>query len=131
MLCLCIALITPSARLVRTQGKKTELSDMDPNAALESILRGHMMQEHLEALREWIGIGGFVPEPIYLPVDCAPCFSELPRETDLTINGYGLVVCTPNGQGDPSEVRYFGWEELSQFARDCKQTGCEGCASCI
>jgi hypothetical protein len=34
---------------------------MDPNTALLAILRGHMVAEHIEALREWISKGGFFP----------------------------------------------------------------------
>ena len=51
---------------------------MDPNAALQSILSGHMIADHAEALRDWLRNGGFEPS-IALPVDCHPAFAALPR----------------------------------------------------
>jgi hypothetical protein len=96
---------------------------MDPNTALGSILCGHMMQEHLEALKDWLQGGGFEPEPIWLPVDCAPCFSDLPHETDLTIGVNGLF--------DTEGNCYFSWRELEKFAENCDETGCDGCLQCI
>jgi hypothetical protein len=35
---------------------------MDPNAALNAIIRGHMVEEHVEALIGWLANGGFAPQ---------------------------------------------------------------------
>lgn len=51
---------------------------MDPNAALDSILRGHMIADHVEALREWLSRGGFAPTGS-VPVDCHEAFGAWPK----------------------------------------------------
>lgn len=40
---------------------------MDPNAALENILRGYMIAEHAEALEDWFTRDGFAPTIRVLP----------------------------------------------------------------
>lgn len=44
---------------------------MDPNAALENILRGHMIEEHAEALTLWLQQGGFAPDDTNVPNESA------------------------------------------------------------
>lgn len=48
---------------------------MDPVACLNSILCGHEVHEHIQALREWLARGGFEPECL-LSVDCDPLFAH-------------------------------------------------------
>lgn len=46
---------------------------MDPNVALESILRGYLIADHAEALAGWLANGGFAPQPHSVqPVGCTP-----------------------------------------------------------
>lgn len=47
---------------------------MDPNAALENILRGYMIADHVEALEGWLARDGFAPTVRTLPElsECAP-----------------------------------------------------------
>ena len=84
---------------------------MDPNTALESILHGHMMLDHCEALRDWLLRGGFRPAPVWRPVDVAPFFAGLPFEQDLTADLRGLVLV----EGD---VVLFTWDELLAAAAE-------------
>jgi hypothetical protein len=44
---------------------------MDPNTALDNILRGYMIAEHAAALQDWLAGGGFVPAQRAMPDDCA------------------------------------------------------------
>lgn len=68
---------------------------MDPNAALQSILSGHLIADHAEALRDWLRSGGFPPQ-IALPADCHPAFSSWPKwPARVTADYYtGLSVST-------------------------------------
>lgn len=50
---------------------------MDPNAAFESILRGHMVADQAVALADWLASGGFEPEELLMPVGYPPAISEL------------------------------------------------------
>jgi len=52
---------------------------MDSKAALNSILCGHMISEHVESLREWLLNGGFHPNVI-MPVDCHVAFAAWPKK---------------------------------------------------
>lgn len=85
---------------------------MDPNAAFESILRGHMMADHVEALHDWIKSGGFLPAPQLRPVDVPECLDSLPFDTDLIANRFGLCV-----RGQVGNV-LFTWRELTRMAAD-------------
>lgn len=62
---------------------------MDPNAALYSILSGHMISEHVESLREWLLNGGFHPNVI-MPVDCHVAFFAWPKNTRVAANATAL-----------------------------------------
>lgn len=90
---------------------------MDPNAALEAILRGHAMLDHVEALRDWLLSGGFQPDPIWLPADCAPCFAHLPRETDIVATRHGLLVLRDGASAD-EVAPDFSWIELTSLAHE-------------
>jgi hypothetical protein len=48
---------------------------MDPNAALEAILCGHMVADHADALREWLASGGFAPAELLMLADKHPFFA--------------------------------------------------------
>jgi hypothetical protein len=48
---------------------------MDPIAALNSILCGHEVADHADALRDWLSSGGFQPECI-LSIDCDAYFAR-------------------------------------------------------
>lgn len=82
---------------------------MDPNTAFESILRGHMMTDHVEALHDWIEGGGFLPEPQLRPVDAPPCLAFLPFNVDLRMDRYGLCIAK-SGKLEVS------WRELGRMA---------------
>jgi len=88
---------------------------MDPNAALESILRGHMMLEHVEALRDWIRGGGFEPAATWRPVDVVPCLASLPSQTAISANKTGITHMAFNGH---AYVLAFRWSELERMARE-------------
>jgi hypothetical protein len=64
---------------------------MDPNAAFDSILHGHMVADHVEALTEWLASGGFRPRELIMPVDCHPYFSD----HVLRLHGQWLRVPKP------------------------------------
>jgi hypothetical protein len=54
---------------------------MDPNEALKQILRGCRIGDHVEALRDWIGRGGFAPD-IEAPDDTMRYIKALLRYSD-------------------------------------------------
>lgn len=45
---------------------------MDPNTALENILRGYEVADHAMALSEWLAREGFAPNCTTIPDQCAP-----------------------------------------------------------
>lgn len=72
---------------------------MDPTAALESILHGHMVLDHVEALRDWLRGGGFAPEPRFIPVDCDPMFGRFRKDRDITADwNIGLYMTDKLGR---------------------------------
>lgn len=79
---------------------------MDPTAALESILCGHMMFDHVEALRDWMRGGGFAPEARFIPVDCHEHFGAFPKDVDISADAGGLTI---GGQ------RWFRWSEIIEL----------------
>jgi hypothetical protein len=83
---------------------------MDPNAALESILRGHMMADHVAALHDWLLAGGFQPTPVLRPVDVTPGLASLPFNTDIGANKHGVFVAGSEG------AVAFTWRELMRIA---------------
>lgn len=50
---------------------------MDPNAALENILHGHMIADHAEALEDWLAKGGFAPNERALEASRYPLHQNL------------------------------------------------------
>lgn len=81
---------------------------MDPNAALNSILRGHMIADHAEALRDWLRAGGFEPEPIWLPAATTPEFDNaFAHECDIVATFQGL---------EQNDELVFSWRELMQMS---------------
>jgi len=92
---------------------------MDPTAALESILRGHMMLDHVEALRDWLRSGGFWPACVRRPANCAPCLTDLPFDTDITADSQGLLVIAPDPQTGEQYCRLvYSWRELLILAEE-------------
>lgn len=63
---------------------------MDPNTALQSILHGHMIADHVEALRDWLRGGGFAPRPTRMPVDCHVLFGTWHKDVDVIADGSGI-----------------------------------------
>lgn len=49
-----------------------ETRQMDPNVALENILRGYEVADHATALGEWLAREGFAPHCMKIPDECAP-----------------------------------------------------------
>jgi hypothetical protein len=83
---------------------------MDPNAALESILRGHMIYDHVDALRGWLASRGFEPEPTLMPVDCHEAFGEWSKDHDVTADSHGIHGALVSGESVTLE-----WHELSEL----------------
>lgn len=81
---------------------------MDPNAALNSILHGHLIADHAEALHDWLRGDGFSPDPVLLPVDCDPRFSDMFTNTDD-------ISATTQGLEQNGEL-IFSWRELENLA---------------
>lgn len=82
---------------------------MDPNTALDNIIRGHLIADHAAALQEWLMRDGFVPATRALPdgVDCAQfvvehCtrhyFHVLYADVSVRANRDGLWTMSPGGQ---------------------------------
>jgi hypothetical protein len=81
---------------------------MDPNVALECILRGYLISDHAEALTEWLSRDGFAPADTTVPpVDpaafvakhCARHYPHLDRETILVrADKAGLWTAPPEGR---------------------------------
>jgi hypothetical protein len=63
---------------------------MDPNTALHSILCGHLIADHVEALRDWMRDGGFAPRATCMPVDCHVAFSDWCKDTDVVADQNGI-----------------------------------------
>jgi hypothetical protein len=86
---------------------------MDPNAALNAILRGHMPHEHIEALRSWLAGGGFAPS-VELPADryeyLACMFVEFAEV--LSANSAGLVYFARNTHGKLVQNATVTWYVL-------------------
>jgi hypothetical protein len=76
---------------------------MDPNTALAEILRGNLIDDHVEALRQWLGNGGFQPN-LETPDDTLHWFqvklrhydtpAQLPEEEAVRVsaNTTGILV---------------------------------------
>jgi hypothetical protein len=80
---------------------------MDPDLALNHILRGYMIAEHAAALQGWLARGGFAPMVRPLPDDCASFVADhcarhyggLPLAQVLArATKDGIWTMPPNGQ---------------------------------
>lgn len=93
---------------------------MDPNVALENILRGYMVTDHAEALEGWLARDGFAPEVRTVPPDCADfvaehCKRRHARHDRTTIrvraDRNGLWTAPPEG----AWVSLMVWGELKRI----------------
>lgn len=91
---------------------------MDPNTALDNILRGYEVVEHAMALNGWLMHGGFapdekpVPEPcaLFVADHCRRCYSEIARTSiHVRANTVGLWTKCPGGQWRSLAL----WSELA------------------
>lgn len=80
---------------------------MDPNAALESILRGHMMAEHVDALAEWMRTGGFAATG-RIPVDCHEAFAGWSKDDDVIARKTGILGYRRGGS-----TVHITWNDLA------------------
>lgn len=99
---------------------------MDPNRALENILRGHMIADHAEALEGWLERGGFTPAmhqltPSKFPLDVpsfihAHCARHYPgtdyHKIHVRANRFGLWTSGPDRHAD----KVTPWVSLATFA---------------
>lgn len=99
---------------------------MDPNAALENILRGHMIADHAEALEGWLERGGFAPTiqpltkskyplevPIFVQGHCARHYPGIEHcKIHVRANRFGLWTSGP----DPRTDKVTPWISLATFA---------------
>ena len=71
---------------------------MDPREALKAILRGHMVADHGEALREWLRNGGWCPMTL-VPSGCHPFFKGWSRahKRPVTTDWRGIHGTYVNG----------------------------------
>lgn len=90
----CGTLILMDATQAFDIGSVTERQSevMDPNAAFESILHGHMVADHVEALEGWLLGGGFEPAEVLMPVDKHPFFAAHCERTHGDAAGHGIRV---------------------------------------
>lgn len=108
---------------------------MDPNAALENILRGYMVADHAEALEGWLERGGFAPAihqltPSKYPIEVpnfvqAHCARHYPGVAHYMIqvraNRFGLWTSGPNldrakSDGPQPLLLRKPWISLATFA---------------
>lgn len=94
---------------------------MDPNSALTSILNGHMMYDHAEALQDWLCGRGFAPEVQLLPVDCHEFFAAYRDRYHLNERGGMKVKANCMGlyaqavEKDDSWHLVASWRELMKL----------------
>jgi hypothetical protein len=69
---------------------------MDPNTALTSILSGHMIADHVEALRDWLSADGFAPL-VCMPSDCHEAFADWPRFPAMVRANHHGLECAVDG----------------------------------
>lgn len=79
---------------------------MDPNAALQSILRGPLVSEYAEALTQWLQHGGFAPDDTTVPNNptffvarhCTRHYPHVPCTTiRVRADKVGLWTAPPDG----------------------------------
>jgi hypothetical protein len=79
---------------------------MDPNTALENILSGHEVHDHVMALGQWLARQGFAPHEQTVPEACAAfvaehCAKHYPHfaRTDIRVRAdkTGLWTAPPDG----------------------------------
>lgn len=80
---------------------------MDPNVALQSLLCGHMVFDHTEALEGWLRGRGFEPN-ICRPVDVHPFFADMPFG-DVTADSQGVWSAEEHPSGSDVTVKEIGW----------------------
>lgn len=69
---------------------------MDPTQALTSILCGHMVADHVEALTEWLSDGGFEPSHLLMPADKHEFFAAHCERVYGNSRGYAVDVKANN-----------------------------------
>lgn len=77
---------------------------MDPNEALTSILCGHMISDHCDALRDWFLRGGFEPE-VLMPCDkhlffAAHCERQYGNHDERRVKANGIGIWTYSAAED-------------------------------
>jgi hypothetical protein len=104
---------------------------MDPNAALESILRGDLIADHAEALTKWLQQGGFAPADTKVPNDPARfllrhCDRHYPhiRRTTIRVRAdkAGVWTAPPDGPWICAEI----WFELCRMDGATNEARAEG-----
>lgn len=80
---------------------------MDPDVALENILTGRYVVDHVMALSTWLAQHGFAPKERTIPDDCAAfvahhCAKHYPRlkRADVRVRAdkVGIWTAPPDGQ---------------------------------
>lgn len=100
----------------------THCARMDPNTALENILRGYLIGDHALALSEWLAGQGFAPDERTIPNDddcaifaaghCARHYSHLDRSTiRVRADKIGLWTAPPEGPWISLAI----WADLIRF----------------
>jgi hypothetical protein len=85
---------------------------MDPTTALQSILCGHMIHDHAEALRDWLASGGFEPT-VSISVDCHEAFGAWPKfPAQVTADRWGIWLRREPDTDFSAPVVSMAWDDV-------------------